>query len=137
MCRPVPVVTLVETGVVTESQSSQQARVTTPEGLPGLTSRSTTSMSMPVAMAQLARGHCSAHSAICEGSLVAAVRQDVVRWGCLPALLRHAGSPHSQDQVLLSRPTPKQGKMGPYWVRDMSVLVRAGRARSARLNSVI
>src|ERR1039458_4803868 len=133
MCRPVPVVTLVESGVVTESQSSQQARVTIPEGLPGLTSRSTTSMSTPVTMAQLARGHCLAHSAICAGSLVAAVRQDVVMWGCLPALLRHAGSPHSQDQVLLSRATPKQGKMGPYLVREMSAETRSDRGRSAKL----
>src|SRR5450756_476267 len=78
-------------------------------GLPGLRSKSTTLISVQW-MAQLARGQRSAQSALCLGSLVARVTQDLIR-GCLPAL--QEASPHSHLQFPSTATTPYTGRTGP------------------------
>src|ERR1017187_632992 len=130
---PVPVVTRMESGVVTPRASSQHARVITPSGLPGLRSKSTTLISVQW-MAQLARGQRSAQFAICLGSLVARVAQDLIR-GCLPAL--QEASPHSHIQFPSTATTPNTGRMGPKrFAKAIRVDIRRGRLRSAKLSLV-
>src|ERR1039458_6476878 len=128
---PVPVVTRTESGVVTPRASSQQASVITPSGLPGLRSKSTTLISVQW-IAQLANGQRMAQSAICLGSLVARVTQDVMR-GCLPAL--QEASPHSHIQFPSTATTPKVGRTGPKRLANaIRVDILLGRLRSAKLS---
>src|ERR1017187_1747452 len=130
---PVPVITRTESGVETFKLSSQLCRVITPSGLPGLRSKSTTLISVQW-IAQLASGQRNAQSAICIGSLVARVTQDLMR-GCLPALQDR--SPHSHLQFPSTATTPNIGRIGPKrFTRAISVDIRQGRLRSAKLSLV-
>src|ERR1017187_6190590 len=127
---PVPVVTRMESGVVTPRASSQHAKVITPSGLPGLRSRSTTQISVQW-MAQLASGQRLAQFAICLASLVARVTQDLMR-GCLPALQDR--SPHSHIQFPSTATTPNIGRTGPKrFAKAIRADIRQDRLRSARL----
>src|ERR1035441_3891177 len=123
--------TRTESGVETPRASSQHASVITPSGLPGLRSKSTTLISLQW-IAQLASGQRIAQSAICLGSLVARVTQDLIR-GCFPAL--QEASPHSHIQFPSTATTPNTGRTGPKRsAKAIRVDIRRGRLRSAKLS---